>query len=450
MSAAGRAPRTGRLGRGLVAGGAVARAGLARLGHKMQDLSPGQAQDEATRERLQREREAELGRILFAALNQLKGVALKASQLLASEVQLLPPALREQLAQACYQATPMNQALVDKRMRQALGADWAERFADFEPQAFAAASLGQVHRARLHDGRQVALKLQYPGMAATVRSDMQLLRGLLLGPLGQRLIGDVDDTARAALQRVFDDIEHSLATELDYQQEAATQAELRERLQPLGLSVPAVWPELGNGQLLCSELMQGQHLGDWLATSPSQAERDRLGQLLFDSFWSMVFELRWLHADPHPGNFLFLPDGGLALLDFGCTRRLSASFVAHLGEAWNAVLRPAGEDALLAAYQALGLVDPAMTPDSFCQQLLPALRPLIDWQLEPFRHSHYDFSQRQPLPRLDAEQQRDAMRRLRGMPGELPFFDRAYLGLNQLLMRLGARVQTCNQWIRSP
>ncbi|QPF76145.1 AarF/ABC1/UbiB kinase family protein [Roseateles sp. DAIF2] len=445
MNAASKPPRTSRLARGAIAGGALARAGVARLSQKAQDL----ARDEAQRAAARAAHEAELGRILFGALNQLKGVALKAAQLLSCEAQLLPEALREQLARACYQATPMNQALVGKRMRQALGPDWAERFAHFEPQAFAAASLGQVHRARLADGCELALKLQYPGIAATVASDMRLLRGLLLGPLSGLALGEGALPDAALLGRVLDEIEAGLAAELDYAQEARAMDEFRAALAPRlpRLAVPEVCHELSTPQLLAMQALPGLHLAEWLAGGPGQAERDRYGQLIFDAFMVMVFELGRLHADPHPGNYLFMPDGRLGLLDFGCTRALPRAFVTNLARAWSAGLAPDGDAALREAYLALGLIDAGLDLDHFRRELRPALAPLLDWQLAPFRVPMFDFGARAPLPHLDAAQQRQAMRHLHGMPPELPYLDRAFLGLNQLLARLGARVRTRNPWI---
>jgi predicted unusual protein kinase regulating ubiquinone biosynthesis (AarF/ABC1/UbiB family) len=445
MTAASRPPRTGRLARGAIAGTALARAGVARLSHKAQEL----ARDGAERDAARTAHEAELGRILFAALNQLKGVALKAAQLLSSDTRLLPEALRAQLARACYQATPMNQALVGKRLRQALGPDWSERFAAFEPQAFAAASLGQVHRARLADGRELALKLQYPGIAATVASDMRLLRGLLLGPLRSLALGEAALPDEALLGRVLDDIEASLAAELDYAQEARAMDEFRAVLAPRlpQLVVPVVCHELSTPQLLAMQALPGLHLAEWLAGEPSQAQRDHYGQLIFDSFMQMVFELGRLHADPHPGNYLFMPQGRLGLLDFGCTRVLPPRFVGALARAWSAALRPDGDAALHQAYRDLGLIDVGLDLSAFRHELRPALAPLLDWQLAPFRQPRFDFGTRAPLPNLDVAQQRLAIRHLHDLPPELPYFDRAFLGLNQLLAQLGARVCTRNPWI---
>ena len=157
-----------------------------------------------------------MGRILFAALNQLKGTALKASQLLSMELGFLPEGIRRELAKAHYQVTPLNRALVIKLLRQEFGAGPDRLFQTFEPQAFAAASLGQVHAATLADGQAVAVKLQYPGMATSIGSDLALLRTLLSAiSLRSHTLPKADIVAP-----VMADIEHKLAEELDYLNEA--------------------------------------------------------------------------------------------------------------------------------------------------------------------------------------------------------------------------------------
>ena len=147
------APRSGRLARGAIAGTAAVKLGMAALALNAQVLV---LSDEATAQ-ARAAHEARLGRILFGALNQLKGIALKASQLLSLELGLLPEGMRIELARAHYQVTPLNRALVIKLMRQEFGAAPEDLFASFEPQAFAAASLGQVHAATLHSGDAVAV-----------------------------------------------------------------------------------------------------------------------------------------------------------------------------------------------------------------------------------------------------------------------------------------------------
>jgi len=434
-------PRTSRLARSAIAGVAVARVGAAHLGQRLN------RRDATTLEAAAQARsvhEAKLGRILFGALNQLKGTALKAAQLLSMELGLLPEAMRHELARAHYQVTPLNRALVIKLMRQELGAGPEELFAHFEPQAFAAASLGQVHAASSRSGASLAVKLQYPGMAASIGSDLALLRTLLQtlgrGPaLPQPSVMD-------ALMR---DIAAKLAEELDYLHEAEQLNWFADALQGQAeLALPRPVASLSSRRILTMQRLPGLHLNEWLASQPSQTERDRYGQLLFDLFLHSVFVLQRLQADPHPGNCLFMPDGRLGLLDFGCTRALSAGFCEHLGAAWCTLLRrPFAPSALQQAFAALGLLSPEMDADTFGAELLPALQALLDWQVRPFTQAVFDFGQHPPPPRTGAAHQRTAASHLHSMAPELPYFDRSYLGLLQTLRTLGARVRTTNPWI---
>ncbi|MCV2370628.1 ABC1 kinase family protein [Roseateles oligotrophus] len=436
-----KAPRTGRLARGAIAGLAVARAGAAHLSHRAQAL----ARSDDRVEQAQIAHQAKLGRILFAALNQLKGTALKASQLLSLELGLLPEGLREELAKAHYQVTPLNRALVIKLLRQEFGQGPDELFAQFEPGAFAAASLGQVHGATLKSGEAVAVKLQYPGMAASIGSDMAMLRTLL-----QTLGRGSDSLPKADIvERVLADIEAKLAEELDYLHEAEQMLWFRQAFagRP-SLVVPQTFFHLSSKRVLTMQRLPGMHLNEWLATGPSQTERDHFGQLLFDNFLFSLFELKRLQADPHPGNYLFMADGRLGLLDFGCTRKLSEPFCAGIGGAWSALLRrPCDLDRLQQVYLELGLIAAGLSKADFREQLMPALAQTLAWQTAPFAVAVYDFGQHPVMPRPDPSQQRQAVHFLQSMTPELPYFDRAYLGLVLMLKSLGARVNTSNRWI---
>ncbi|OGB33156.1 MAG: ABC transporter [Burkholderiales bacterium RIFCSPLOWO2_12_FULL_61_40] len=433
-------PRTGALSRSTIAGVAVARAGMAHLGHKATELTRSQVQSDAARA----DHEARLGRILFSALNQLKGTALKASQLLSMELGFLPEGMRHELARAHYQVTPLNRALVVKVLRQELGQDPHVLFQQFDPLAFAAASLGQVHAATLADDTPVAVKLQYPGMANSIGSDMRLLRSLLLS-LGAH--SEVLPKA-SILECVMADIETKLAEELDYLQEARALQWFGQHLTLPGLVVPQPVMERTTRRVLTMQRLQGLHLHEWLRTQPSQSERDHFGQRLFDTFMHCTFVLRRLQADPHPGNYLFLPDARLGLLDFGCTRTLDGDFCQALADAWSALLRsPTDTVRLQQAYRTLGLIDPGLSAHDFATQLLPTLAALHHWQRLPFSHPVYDFAQHPPYPRPQPGHSSQALQHLQSVPPDLAYFDRAYLGLIQLLKSLGARVCTTNPWV---
>jgi predicted unusual protein kinase regulating ubiquinone biosynthesis (AarF/ABC1/UbiB family) len=434
------APRTGKLARGAIAGVAIARMGAAQLvqtTHKLVQGGQASASTQATHD-------ATMGRIVFGALNQLKGTALKASQLLSLELGLLPDGMRQELERAHHQVTPLNRALVLKMLRQELGAGPDELFASFEPQAFAAASLGQVHAATLHNGQAVAVKLQYPGMQASITSDLGLLRTLL------RTLGAGTDVLPRpeVVDAMLHTISSTLHEELDYGHEAAQLQWFATHLQLPDVVVPQAVPERSSTRVLTMQRLYGLHLDAWLATHPTQAARNHFGQRLWDLFLHGFFVMGRVHADPHPGNYLFMPEGQLGVLDFGCTRTLTPGFAAQLARAWSAWLHTPRDVATVhAAYSALGLLEPGMPESTFAQALVPALSAQHDWQCTPFQTPVFDFTNYPTPPQFQTVQRSRALQQVHQIPPDLPFFDRSYWGLVQMLRKLGAQVRTINPWI---
>lgn len=427
-----RAPRTGRLARGTITGLAAARIGMAQLGHRVRTPSAA----------AQAEHEAALGRILFGALGQLRGSALKVSQLLSMHPGLLPDGVRQELARAHHQAPPLNRALVGRVFRQAFGQEPEALFDHFEPTAFAAASLGQVHRAQLAGHGTVAVKVQYPGIAATIASDMQLMRTALRALAHT----DLPLPAHAVVDGVMHEIEATLLREVDYLQEAEQLQWFAQHAARPGVAMARPLLSHTRAQVLTQQHLPGQHLQAWLATQPPQAQRDQAGQHLWDWFMHCIFVLGRVHADPHPGNFLFAPDGTVGVLDFGCTRSLSGGFRRQVALAWSALLRPAADpqrDAqVLQAYQALGLARADLDLATYTHALAPALAEMQAWQIEPFTQAVFDFGRKTPPPLTDPRHQRMLGRHLAQVPGEMPAFERMWMGLMHLLTQLGARVRT--------
>lgn len=426
------APRTGRLARSAITGLAAARIGMAELGHRAR---PRTAEARARHE-------AEVGRILFGALGQLRGTALKVSQVLSMHPELLPEGIRRELARAHHQAPPLNRALVGRVFRQAFGCEPQALYDHFEPDAFAAASLGQVHRARLAGHGAVAVKVQYPGIAATIGSDIQLMRSALRALAHT----DLPMPALPVVDGIMDEIEATLLREVDYQQEAAQQQWFAQHAAWPGLRIAQPVMSHTRAQVLTQQYLDGLPLEAWLATEPAQSVRDRAGQRLWDWFLHCTFVLGQVHADPHPGNFVFADDGTVGVLDFGCTRPLGSAFTAQVAQAWAALLLPVGaprRDAhVLQAYQGLGLVADDLPLPTYTAELAPALAEMQAWQIEPFTQACFDFSAKAPPPITPARHQRVLGRHLRQVPGEMPAFERMWMGLMHLLTRLGARVHT--------
>ncbi|MES2048792.1 MAG: AarF/ABC1/UbiB kinase family protein [Pseudomonadota bacterium] len=437
-----KAPATSKLKRSAISGLALAHAGITHIGHRARQLT----RDDGDKIAAQDQHEAELGRILFRALNQLKGTALKLSQLLSMEADFLPAGIRRELAKGCYQVTPLNRALVHKVFTREFGLAPEELFAQFEARSFAAASLGQVHTASLADGTKLAVKVQYPGISASIGSDIRMLQGIL-----QTLALGSDLMPRQELiDRMMHEIAQKLTEELDYEHEAEQLRWFTAHVALRNIVIPQVLSEQSSCRVLTMQHLDGLHLEAWLATSPTQAQRDHFGQLLYDWFWYSVRQLGRLHADPHPGNFLFMPAGQLGVLDFGCTKTISAEFCRAMAQAWTALLELPSEDnycLVHAAYLDLGVISAELTQADFIQQLIPAITPLLNWQLEPFRHPSFDFNHKSAYPSPERSNSKAMMNLAAGFHEDLPYFDRAFLGLMHMLKKLGATVQTGNPWL---
>lgn len=461
-------PPTSKLSRSAISGLALAHAGLNHVGHKARQLTRDEQQQAAAKDR----HEAELGRILFKALNQLKGTALKISQLLSMEANFLPEGIRRELAKGCYQVTPLNRALVHKVFTREFGQAPEHLFAHFDPVSFAAASLGQVHHASLADGQALAVKVQYPGIAASVSSDIRMLSGLLhTMAFGSDLV-----PRKELLDSIMSELEKKLGEELDYEHEAAQLRWFGEHVRLPGIVIPAVVASHSSQRVLSMQKLDGLHLDQWLATNPGQAQRDHYGQLLFDWFWHSVCDLGRLHADPHPGNFLFMADGQLGVIDFGCTKSISTGFCTSMAKAWRGLLDAGAVSGIVSnsfsgssldtntntnpnsavsfaavhqAYIELGLIRPDLSLHDCETQLLPAAAALIHWQLEPFTVQQFDFKNKTPYPAPDTDHGKTLVKLALGYHEDMPYFDRAYMGMMHMLYKIGAVVDTSNPWLNA-
>ena len=259
---------------------------------------------------------------ILGTLGELKGAALKLGQALAMDPDALPAEARRIVAKLLAQA-PQRMAFeqVADVVRAELGAGPDELFAEFEREPLAAASLGQVHGARLRDGREVVVKVQYPGVDRALESDLAnaavLVRGLSL--TGETLDG----------RPYYEEVRASLLRELDYVQEAEQCRAYAEAARAYPeLAVPEVVTQLSSVRVLCLTRLRGPHLLEVMESNPAEEERYRVGRLLAFAIWGPFYAARLIHADPHPGNFLVLPDGRLGVVDFGATKLLSERFAA--------------------------------------------------------------------------------------------------------------------------
>jgi predicted unusual protein kinase regulating ubiquinone biosynthesis (AarF/ABC1/UbiB family) len=271
------------------------------------------ARSEEGRSAALEKRHIEAAEQIVTALGTMKGAAMKLGQVMSFlDVGLVPEEHREEfqrkLAALRDSAPNVSFAGMRKVIESELDGPLSQHFKEFDSDAIAAASIGQVYRAQLHDGREVAVKVQYPGVAAAVRADMQNL-GIILRLMKRIAPGlDVKNTADEIRSRIYD--------ELDYELEAQNQRSLARifRGHPF-IVVPAVVSELSAEKVLVSEFVAGQGFDS--LKEADQATRDRLGEIVFRFYFGCMYRHRQFSGDPHPGNFLQMSDGRVAFLDFG-------------------------------------------------------------------------------------------------------------------------------------
>ncbi|WP_139923045.1 AarF/ABC1/UbiB kinase family protein [Hymenobacter sp. DG01] len=376
---------------------------------------------------------------LYGALSEMKGSVLKVAQMLAMEKNILPTAYAEQFAQAQYQTPPLSGPLVVKAFRDAFGKSPFEVFDTFDLNARQAASIGQVHRAEKH-GRTLAVKVQYPGVADSIRSDIRLVK-----PIALRVLGLDEATVRPYMQEV----ETRLIEETDYALELRRGQQIAAACASLAnLQFPAYYLELSAQRILTMDWLPGQHLKEFLATNPSQEVRNQLGQALWDFYMFQLNTLRQVHADPHPGNFLLRADNGgtVGVLDFGCVKEIPAD----VHGLFTALLAPetlADEARLTTLLTQAGVVKP-QDPEAQRTFYVRTMQASLELVGRPFRQPTFDFGDPAYLQSLyalgDDLMQQPELRQQREPRGSEHFIylNRTYVGLYALLTELQAFVRT--------
>jgi predicted unusual protein kinase regulating ubiquinone biosynthesis (AarF/ABC1/UbiB family) len=366
------APPTSRFARTGRVGGLVAGQGLRWAGTRAANLvrSPERA-EAATGERA-----AALARELVEQLGRMRGAAMKIGQVLSTvDFTAIPESEREAFKQTLAtlrdDVPPLPWSKLEKLVRSELGGPVAAHFAEFEHEAFAAASIGQVHRAVTLDGDAVAVKVQYPGMAEAVEIDLRNL-GLLL-PLVKRLAPGLDVRALAA------ELRERVAEELDYEIEAANHRSIARawRGHPFA-HVPEVHTALSSRRVLVTELLEGRRFEE--VKGLGARERDRFGEIVFRFFFGTLNHLGRASGDPHPGNYLLLDDGRVGFLDFGLMRVVDPGYLA--GE--QAIARAAAAGDAAAVHRGMAALGYLPEPSEFDPgTLLEQLRAGAEWYFEP-------------------------------------------------------------------
>jgi predicted unusual protein kinase regulating ubiquinone biosynthesis (AarF/ABC1/UbiB family) len=372
-------------------------------------------------------------------LQGLRGPIMKVGQVLSMQTHFLGPELIEELSALQMQAPPMHPTLMRAQFKGSFGKYPEEVFRSFEPEPFAAASLGQVHWAVTKSGEDVAVKIQYPAMQEAIESDFQALRA---AGFAARLSGHLKES-------VIREVERGILEETDYIHEARNIEHFRKALAPLDfVRVPKVHRELSSDQVLTMSRVPGLRLQEFLKTNPSQELRDQLGAGLTRLFFFQLFRVQALHADPHPGNYLLNNDGTIGLVDFGCVKHVKPEVVRCYAQFWS---REWTHDAKLFAEIISVIFGPRVSPNE----------PRVRRCMNGIRSFYDEFHPLEVPKALDLADPKfmDSLGKLakillqnKFLSPEFVFLSRTESGMCNLLHILKARVlttQIARQWMPS-
>lgn len=375
---------------------------------------------------------------IYNSLSQLKGSALKVAQMLSMDKNLLPSAYQQQFALAQYSAPPLSYPLVVRTFERSLKRKPLEIFDSFSSSASNAASIGQVHQAT-SNGKKLAVKIQYPGVADSVKSDLAMVK-----PIALRMF----KLNPAEYDEFIGEVESRLLEEADYTLELKRSIELSKLCGQIpNIIFPNYYPALSGDRILTMDWIEGKPLGEiFKADSLTQVERNRIGQALWDFYHFQIHTLRSLHADPHPGNFIITPERKLGVIDFGCVKVLPANFYQIYFQLLDKdILNDTKR--LDKVFRDLRFIypDDSATDILFFKQVFTQLVELLG---RPFRSPTFDFAEKSYFTSLyqfgeeigSMKAFRDS-KKARGVKDAL-YINRTYYGLYSLLHELKAEVDT--------
>jgi len=420
----------GRIRRSAKLGSIVGVQGARYAGTKATNVARS---EEGGRERLE-QRHMETAMKMVGALGQMKGAAMKLGQFASFiDTEFIPDEYREiyqeQLAKLRTDAPAMPWEKVEKVLTEEYDQEpISELFAEFEQEAFAAASMGQVHRAQLLDGRDVAVKIQYPGIAEALDADLRNAGTIVR--LARALAPGLDAKA------IADEIRERVMEELDYEYEAQNQRSFSRayRDHPF-IYVPEVITRLSRRRVLVTELVEG--IGFEQIKELPDEERSRFGEIVFRGSFGSIYHLQHFNADPHPGNYILMADGRVAFLDFGMTKKLDREQIVLQQRAFDAAARDDPE-AFRTALHDLGFVKSPSKLDA--ERLLEHMMAVGGWYIED---REIEISARRVMKIIEStndprSEYYDLMRR-ESVPAEELMGRRMEIGVVAVLGQLRAR-----------
>jgi len=382
---------------------------------------------------------------IYESLSQLKGSALKVAQMLSMDRNLLPPAYQEKFTMSQYSAPPLSYPLVVKTFKKTLGKEPNAIFDTFTKNAVNAASMGQVHKAT-KEGNTYAVKIQYPGVADSISSDLRLVK-----PFASRLF----NMSNAELNHYMSEVEDKLMEEADYGLELRRSKFITESLGDKieGLFFPKYYEKLSGDRVITMDWLEGAHLKEFLATNPSQATKNKIGQALWDFYNFQFHELKQVHADPHPGNFMFQDDGTMGIIDFGCIKEIPEDFY----ENYFALLKPGFLEDKEEINKRFKALDFFHEKDTQAERKIfsGVFLEMIGMLSKPFQYETFNFGDNAFFEEIYAMGERVSnMKEVRNSNGARGskhglYVNRTYFGLYNMLNQLDAEVKiTKPDWLK--
>src|ERR1700712_3274658 len=319
---------------------------------------------------------------IYQSLSELKGSALKVAQMLSMDKNLLPQAYVDKFTQSQYNAPPLSGPLIVQTFKKYFGKNPDQIYDKFNIRSSNAASIGQVHQAELN-GKKLAVKIQYPGVGDSISSDLKLVK-----PFAFRMLG----MSEKELDIYMREVEERLLEETDYELEVRRSIEFSNACSNLDNVVfPKYYPELSSKRIITMDWLEGKHLKEFLLTNPSQELRNLIGQALSDFYNFQQHELRAVHADPHPGNFMITAEGKLGIIDFGCIKEMPEDFYYPFFSLTSTGLMDNREETIK-AFRQLEMVQPKDNPAqvTFYYNMY---RQMIGLFAKPYINSIFDFGE---------------------------------------------------------
>lgn len=374
---------------------------------------------------------------IYDSLSELKGSALKVAQMLAMDKNMLPTAYQDRFSMSQYSAPPLSYPLVVKTFKKYFDKAPEELFDTFTKNAANAASIGQVHKATKGD-HEYAIKIQYPGVAESVKSDLKLVK-----PFALRLFG----LNERELDQYLDEVQGKLLEETDYELEVSRSKSISKGCSHIpNLHFPEYYEDLSSPRVITMDWMDGKHIKEFLQENPSQEVKNQIGQAMWDFYHHQIHNLMEVHADPHPGNFLMRPDGTLGIIDFGCVKVIPEDFYEAYFKLMSKDLIANDEELMPLLYELSFIYeDDSPAEKELYIGIFKEMTMLLGM---PFHADQFDFSDDAYFAKIYGLSERlSSMKELRnskhprGSKHGL-YVNRTYFGLYQLLNMLQAKVTT--------